>query len=77
MRGEQLYNYLKYPEQCELPKIASFENIEKVEVLQSPEEIDSFWFAWKAGNKWHSQKLPFGEIPEDEMKLLLVTMRLS
>lgn len=77
MRGKDLYDYLRYPEQSELPKMASFENIEKVEVLQSPSEIDSFLFGWKANGKWHQQRLPFGEIPEDEMKLLLVTMRLS
>lgn len=77
MTGIELFNYLKYPEQCELPKIASLENIEKIQVLESPSEIDSFWFGWKANGKWHQQKLPFGEIPEDEIKLLLVTMRLS
>ena len=71
--GKDLYNYLQHPG-SEFTKPA---NIEKIEVLRTPSEIDSFWFAWKASGKWHSQKLPFGEIPEDELKVLLVSMRLS
>ena len=77
MRGEDLYKYFKYPEQRELHEVGSFEHIQDIEVLQSPSEVDSFWFGWKSNGKWHQQRLPFGEISEDELKVLLVSMRLS
>ena len=71
MRGVDLY------EEFNCKEAPSLSNLERVEMLRSPDHVDSFLFGWKASGVWHQQRLPLGEIPEDELKVLLVSMRLS